>query len=372
VIRDADLAELIDIAYTAAAHPDAWPRFLARLTSLLNAHIVALFVQDLETPGGALSYTHGIAPEWQRAYRDYYAARNVWMVNPRDLQPVRTSEERCPTSELVKTEFYAGWLRPLDVAHGVGGTILRDRSLVANITVLRKRGAFGDEGRNVIATLIPHLRRALRAYRRLAGAALEERAVLAALDRLPVGVLLVDCSAHPQFVNAEAQRIIALRDGLSITRDGVTAGRPADTRMLRGLIARTAHPGAGGGVMALGRPSALRALGIEVVPLALAAHDIRLLRVIAVFVIDPERRNETHEGVLARLYDLTAAESALAARLAAGDTLRQAAEFREIAQETARTHLKRILRKTRARRQAELVLRLQSGPLAVATRYAGP
>lgn len=372
MIRDADLAELIDIAYAAAADPEVWPRVLARLSRLLNAHIVGIFVQDIQTPGGAFSFTHGIAPEWQRAYRDYYAARNVWMTGGDTLPQVRTSEERCPTNKLVKSEFYAGWLRPLDVRHGVGGTIFREGSLVANITVLRKHGEFGEEGRTVIATLIPHLRRALRAYRRLAGAALEERAVLAALDRLPSGVLLVDRAARPLFVNAEARRIVALHDGLSIGRDGLTAARPADTRTLRGLIARAAAPGAGGGQMALGRPSALRALGIDVVPLTLAADGLAVPRVVSVFVVDPERGHETHEGVLARFYDLTPAEAALAVRLAAGDTLQQAAEFRQIAQETARTHLKRILRKTGARRQAELVLRLRDGPLTIATARARP
>jgi DNA-binding CsgD family transcriptional regulator len=372
VIRDADLAALIDIAYAAAANPDAWLRFLERLHQLLDAHIVALFVQDLQTPGGAFSHTHGMAPEWQRAYRDYYGARNPWMAHGYNLQRVRTSEERCPTSELVKTEFYADFLRRIDVAHGVGGTILRDGSLVANITVLRKRGAFGDEGRKVIATLIPHLRRALRAYRRLAVAELEERALMAALDRLPCGVLLVARDGQPLFVNREAQRILTLRDGLSITREGLTAGRPVDTRMLRGLIARAATAGAGGGVMALGRPSALRAFGVEVVPLTLAADALPAPRVVSVFVVDPERRHETHERVLARFYDLTPAESGLAARLAAGDTLQQAADVRQIAQETARTHLKRILRKTGARRQTELVLRLHEGPLAIATTHAGP
>jgi PAS domain-containing protein len=194
-------------------------------------------------------------------------------------------------------------------------------------------------------------------------AALRERALLAALDRLPCGVLLVDREGHPLFVNREARRIVALRDGLSITRHRLTASRPADTRVLRGLIARAAAPGACGGIVALGRKSALRPFGVEVAPLALDPDALPGPRVVCVLVADPERRHETHEGVLAQFYDLTPAESALAARLAAGDTLQQAAGARRIAQESARTHINR--------NQTELVLRLQDGPLTVAATHAG-
>ena len=89
-------------------------------------------------------------------------------------------------------------------------------------------------------------------------------------------------------------------------------------------------------------------------------------RVVAIFVVDPDRRHERDERLLARLYKLTPAEAALAGRLATGDSLKEAAAHRQIGLETARTHVKRILHKTGARRQAELVLRLQQGPMRVA------
>ncbi len=362
MLRDADLIALIDVIHSATTDASRWPVFLARLSRLLEAQVVALFVQDIATPGGAFSFSHGLAPEWQRLYRDYYAARNVWMIHGLDLQRVRTSEERYPMNELRKTEYYAGFLRGVDVFHGVGGTIFREGSLTANITVLRKRGEYGAHGRSVIEALLPHLRRALRLYRRLAAAGLEERAVLAVLDRLRTGVLLLDRHARPLFVNAEARRIAAARDGLSITRDGVAAARVADTRALRGLVARAAGRGGGGGALVLGRPSGRRALGAEVVPLVLAGDEPSSSHVVGLFVVDPEREYERDERLLARLYALTPAEAGLTARLAAGDSLQEAAGHREIAHETARTHLKRILRKTGTRRQGELVLQLQRGP----------
>jgi DNA-binding CsgD family transcriptional regulator/PAS domain-containing protein len=365
-VIDADLNALTDIIYAAGTDPARWPIFLDRLGQLLAAQVVGIFVQDISTPGGAFSFSHGLAPEWQRAYRDYYAARNVWMIHGLDLQRVRTSEERYPANELRKTEFYADFLQRVDVFHGVGGTIFREGSLTANLTVLRKRGEFGAPGRNVIAALMPHLQSALRTYRRLAEAQLEEHAVLAALDRLSCGVLLVDRDARPVFVNVEARRIVAARDGLSIHRDGVAAARAGDTRALRSLVMRASTRGGGGGALVLGRPSGRRPLGIEVVPLVLGVEERPASHVVGVFVMDPERQQEPDETLLARLYELTPAEASLTARLATGDSLQEAAERQQIAHETARTHLKRILRKTGSRRQAELVMRVQRGPLGIA------
>ena len=60
------------------------------------------------------------------------------------------------------------------------------------------------------------------------------------------------------------------------------------------------------------------------------------------------------EDLLRTLFGLTRAEIALTEKLANGQTLTEAAEAARISRETARTHLKSILRKTGTRRQSEL------------------
>jgi DNA-binding CsgD family transcriptional regulator len=63
-----------------------------------------------------------------------------------------------------------------------------------------------------------------------------------------------------------------------------------------------------------------------------------------------------------RLYGLTPAESRLAAKIAEGRSLEQAAVMLNITTETARSYIKRILSKTGVKRQAELVRLLLLGP----------
>jgi DNA-binding CsgD family transcriptional regulator len=62
-----------------------------------------------------------------------------------------------------------------------------------------------------------------------------------------------------------------------------------------------------------------------------------------------------------RLYRLTPAEARLAEALMAGNRLRDAADQLEITEGTARSYLKRVLRKTGAQRQSDLVRVVLSG-----------
>lgn len=366
MFRDSDLVELTELTHAAATDPCRWKSVLERLGAIINSSSGALLVQNLTHKSGTIAASHGMPPDLQRAYNEYYAARNVWMSRAAHLQiegRVRLSEESCPERELIKTEFYGDFLRVLDVRHGVGGTITQDGSIVANITFLRspRAGGFGTDALRVLSALMPHLQNAVQTHRRLAALRLEEHAILDALERLPFGVLLID-GENVMFINAEARRIIATRDGISLRHESLVAARPKDTQMLRALLASAALPGGHGGHLALSRPSLRRPLGVDIAPLLLPPDQGVPSRIVAMFLVDPEREHENDATLFARLYGLTPAEASLVARLIAGDTIEEAAERRQITRETARTHLKRILRKTGARRQPELLRRLLQGP----------
>nr|WP_274709181.1 helix-turn-helix transcriptional regulator [Nitratireductor luteus] len=80
-------------------------------------------------------------------------------------------------------------------------------------------------------------------------------------------------------------------------------------------------------------------------------------------VTDLDRRAVLPEERLRKLFNLTASEAAVAARIAAGSDLRRIAESLEIATGTARNHLKAIFSKTGTHRQSELVALVQRIPL---------
>jgi DNA-binding CsgD family transcriptional regulator len=82
----------------------------------------------------------------------------------------------------------------------------------------------------------------------------------------------------------------------------------------------------------------------------------------AVFVSDPEVPLDSNQQHLRELYALTVVEARLAAWLAQGKSVNQAAVAMGITVNTARAYLKRIYDKTGVRRQPELVRILLSLP----------
>ena len=82
----------------------------------------------------------------------------------------------------------------------------------------------------------------------------------------------------------------------------------------------------------------------------------------ALFISDPESVILTNKDRLLQLYGLTRAESRLAAKIAEGRSLDEAAAVLNITTQTARSYLKCILRKTGTKRQVELVRLLLLSP----------
>jgi len=59
----------------------------------------------------------------------------------------------------------------------------------------------------------------------------------AALDRIDIGVVLLDGTGVPCFVNRYAADLVRANDGLSIGREGLRGASRADTERLRRLLA---------------------------------------------------------------------------------------------------------------------------------------
>jgi DNA-binding NarL/FixJ family response regulator len=182
----------------------------------------------------------------------------------------------------------------------------------------------------------------------------------AALNKLPMGVVIVDKSAQVVFMNNNAGDIFAQNDGVDVGPTGIfRTSRVAETKNLHSMIADAAIDlGEGeereGGAMTVSRPSYRRSFSLLVVPLP--DEDVSCDHGnVAVFINDPERHNEPPTGVLARLYGLTEAEARLLQALIVGKNLETFAEEVGVSMNTVRSHLKQVFRKTGTNRQPELV-----------------
>ena len=193
-------------------------------------------------------------------------------------------------------------------------------------------------------------------------------ALLDVLDQLPTAIVVVDAEAHPVMINAAAEGILALSDGMLVNGKRLEALWHAERARLAQLIAAACAATNGGssgagGHLTITRPSGFRPFLVIVSPLPRAHcdHVGRRRPVAAVVIKDPQAEPQTSAASrreIAELYELTPAEERLLDLILDGSGLFEAAEQLGVSRNTARTHMKRIYAKTGTRRQAELVRRL--------------
>jgi DNA-binding CsgD family transcriptional regulator len=281
------------------------------------------------------------------------------------LSPDRIVDE----VEVQYREFY-DIMRLVGIGHVLAGVLDRSAGYAVALSLTRSQasGPFTEAHEAMLGWVLPHLTAAALVRRRLAALLAEAMAPRCFLEALDRGVLLVDAASRIAHANAFAERLLARHDGLIASRDGrLVALRPDDTARLRRLIALAAAGGAGrklhgGGAVSLPRRSG-RPYVVQVLPLAPnadlgAVPHLMVHPAAALVVSDPDARPAPSARLLQEAYDLTPAEAALAARLAAGSSLQQAAEALDIGANTAKTQLKAIFAKLEVDRQAALVQRV--------------
>lgn len=186
---------------------------------------------------------------------------------------------------------------------------------------------------------------------------------LEALDLLDIGVGVTDGSCHLLFANQTARQILATRDGLDISPQGVLGTlKKCCSPPLSALIQQAALATHGGmspmrdTALAVQRPSGKR-------PLTLLVRALKRTESLSgatgpaalVFMLDPELPVQATEAGLRQIYGLTSSEARLAQLLMSGKTLEDCCSHLKVRRSTARMHLGNLFDKTGARRQGQLV-----------------
>ncbi len=275
-----------------------------------------------------------------------------------------------------RTMVYNELFRPYREIPLITVNMMSDDAVRANLGVMAKElgTSLSPHETRVLTQLIPHLQRVLQLEQRLAQSHNLSAASAEALDRLSVGVIVVDTKGEIRLVNQRAAAIVDLADGLVVAKRQLQAARSDDTNKLRQLIHRaiqttTAEGMSAGGFLVLPRPSQLRPLQLLITPTGQQDFWAESQPPAAlIFVTDPEREDEVPTQILQRLYGLTQTESEMAILMCQGHGLAYSAEQLRITLNTAKSHQRQIFVKTGVHRQAELVRLL----LTNLTRIARP
>ncbi len=300
--------------------------------------------------------------DWQvTAYREQFFSLDPFVNLPPNQ--VAALEDIVPDKELIETDYYLHYLKPINLFRILGIDTQEPGGTVARLRFSRRRAEprFRDLERELLGRLLPHLRRALEIYARLNRAITERDIYAGAVNQLSVASIILDESGRFLSSNDIGHALLEQGNGLSVV-DGrlLTDGRDLNQELQQAVnaVIKADQQGDPTLVRALRIPrKAGRAdLGLVVrpVPSNHLGEGPATPRV-AIFISDPELEQSTSGQVLGELFDLTPAESNLARLLARGLSLAEVSVAQNVSQHTARAQLKSIFAKTGVSRQAELV-----------------
>jgi DNA-binding CsgD family transcriptional regulator len=365
--QDRRLAEAVAAIYAAATAPMLWPQTLEAVAAAFGDVGANLFY--IRDDG---SYGIVVTPSLVATQRDYDAG--WWRQDIRTTRAIeygytggtdaRTDRHVVSEDEIANHPYYRDFLRPRGFGWFVGVPITPDPRAILAMTVHRSSAAkppYSDEELELATWLGRHAENALRLSAKLLTAEMSALAFGEALTRLDVGVFLVSRSGKVVVANQVAEGLIG--DVLDLSQGRLAARFEPERSQLQRVIEETVasdpHE-----VHDAPRPVVLRSAGDDgfAVAYVLPVRSIRdhpFDRVLSnsdvIVVIRRGGRAEPFDPSLIRdLLSVTLGEARVAALVGAGVSPKDAAARLGIAEETARTVLKRVFAKTGVSRQSDL------------------
>ena len=365
------LSDLIGLIYEGATDPSRWTAdILPAMAEYVEAPACILY-SVLHTPqNGGYFFLHGITQEHIDHYAHKYYDEDVWKIvmaekNLYITGNVILGDELVPRAQLLASKFYNECLsynkNMVQLMTGIVFGVSSTTSVPAVCSFFRgsHHTDFDEENRARMHLLMPHLSRSLGVMQRLQSAELTVATSLAALDRLPSGVLLLNGSGAVAFANRSAQRILEDGDGLRLRKltnaadlGNLVAENAKASKMIGDAISATLNrdPYATphfSQCVSVPRPSGLANYTLQLS--ALGDHNEFTSGSSAfaaiIFIADGAQEVEVDPTMLQSAYGLTPAETRVAVTLLEFGSAKEVADTLGVSSDTVRTQIKQVYAK---------------------------
>ncbi len=363
--------ELVDGIYAAVTEPDRWPIVLESISDAHRGASILLGRQNLDSGAQSLMSCRMAQGSVERYASDFSRPERLEFI--RHLPDVALATPITPETfqgeeAFLRSPLYAQVFQPFGMRYLVTSILYREPGWACFFALARpaEAGPYEAEELERIGWLSQHLSRAMALQNAMSGAGASLDLLSEVADRFDRGALVADQVGQVRYANRAARELIGRGDGIVLSNGAVHCVRPAETARLLSLIAHAAATSAGdglepGGALRVTRSHEGSHYAVIVSPLMAAEGGGARDSLALVLITDPERP-VPDVCRFAGLYDLTPAEARLAVRLLAGDTPGEAARELGVSITTIRFHLRNLLAKTGARRQAELINLLRQIP----------
>lgn len=367
-----EFSNLVHRIYDAGIHPGRWPDAVAAVMASMDASKGLLFSPTLAPQHGGLMFPVGISERELQTWATRYIDKDIWHQAAQRKKLIReggtyTDGDLVPDGTFVASPFYREFLTTMDIRHVCAGVIFEQAPGLPEIVLSVFRGTgvapFVGDDKKWLARLLPHMSRSLGLMQRLEMHRVQKASALAAFDRVPFGVALLDERCRALHVNRPAERVIARGDGLSITKEGVVIaqGGVRGSATLQAWLARFAVEAESDpahfsdGFAAARTGGGYYLLQCSPVP-PTGSWDAQKEEVrFVVFITDPAALTLPAPLRLMELYDLTRTQADVTLEFARGQSYKQVARRMRVSEETVRSHVKAIYPRLRVHRQADLI-----------------
>jgi DNA-binding CsgD family transcriptional regulator len=372
-VRTLSLDDLVRDIYGSLSEHMSFNPSIEAVGSAFQSHITALHRVDLQAGRAWLEVALGLNTlefsSFAEAYATRWAGQNLWVERGMPALLGRgygTGDEVVSECELVRSEYYRHFLKPVDVHFGLGINVHNEAGSQLSIISFnrsKRAGPFEHDELLLAEQLRPHLVNAYSIYRRLV--ALQEAAtsLRETFDHAPIGMLVLDANGHLVEQNAEASRLLATNTGISCAPNhALRLACPTARLKLKDALSRlgAAFPAPMPECIVIGKfgESGIGTLVLHLCafPASVSQVMVREGRILG-FLCELNRHSETQFAaqMLRVTLDLTPMEAAVVLSLRDHhDPMHVALEL-DLAISTVRSHLKHAFRKTGATRQSELL-----------------
>ncbi len=377
------LSSLIGFIYQGATEPSLWPDIVASASEWLGSPKGMLYTPLHGPEQGGFYFQHGLSDFFLELYKARYQSVDMWteQVVRRDLFKegnVILGTDLVPHTTLVNSQWFRDCLQVGGISRLLSSVVFEVQATGAEKRIsdmptacsfYRGEGeaAYTEDDRRKLALLLPHFSRALGVMTRLRLSDLKVASSLAALDQLPIAVLLMSGSGNALFSNRAANALLAHTDAVKLDQSTSGHGQGKLVAKLASVnrqIARALST-------ARGIDDVLHFSSVIKVPSRVPGQDllIQLSRValgsafsadghlpeVIAFITDPTRPLDVSPEILCDTYGLTMAEARTAVAATATGSLAALAINLSLSINTVKTQLRQIYAKTGVTGRGDLV-----------------
>jgi len=363
------IEEIITHIYQGSLEAKPWQSFLRCLRQRTDSDISAMMLKPAKMGLASLTLWDCRNPPSQEQIRNAAAEHaNLGYMDPLTTTLSRTGgiftiDQVVPRDTLEETDFYCKLMRPYGVEHMVAMHVPEPNGAACFVGLMRspEQKNFGDAEKQLLLTLRPHLEHALKVHALMKRNEMEKEIYGEALNRLTIGTIILDGRGKVLEVNRAAKNILQRSTCIALNDNHVMVAksryREEFNRLINAAIAWREKQLPDTFVEALRVECPTGAdigLLVRTAPTSSWYQNEGVPSVI-IHLEDFEQDQRAPEQIVARLFGLTKSEARLAAMLASGLTLTDAAVKLNLTESSVRTYSKKIFAKMGVGRQAELV-----------------